>query len=381
MADVEAIVIGAGPAGLASVACLEQHGISTLILERANDVGASWRRHYDRLHLHTDKRRSALPFLPYPASYPRYPSRDQVISYLEAYASRFRIAPRFGEEVLLAKRGRGLWQVTTTRREYAAPFLVVASGQCRVPVTPHWPGQDSFAGSIEHSSAYTSGRRFRGQRVLVVGSGNSGAEIALDLHEQGARPTLAVRGPFSVVTRELFGIPLLALAIPLDRLPPRLADAFTAPLMRLSLGDLRRYGIPLAATGPFSQVANRRRVPLIDVGTIDLLRTGALPLRGGIDRFEADSVIFSDGAREEFDAVVLATGYRHGLEEFLTLPGTAVERPGATYFERSQLEQFTEHGLFLCGFDVVPTGMLRQIGREATSLAERIANHRTPLTA
>lgn len=207
---VHTIVVGAGPAGLAVGACLKRVGIPCVMLEQTAKVGATWHRHYDRLHLHTAKAYSGLPFVPFPKDYPRYPSRLQVIAYLEAYARQFRLEPRFGQQVIAARYANGCWEVETQDTRYQATNLVIATGYNREPYLPNWPGQVSFRGTLLHSSQYRNGEPFRNQKVLVVGFGNSGGEIAIDLWEHGAQASLAVRGPVNVIPRELFGIPILA---------------------------------------------------------------------------------------------------------------------------------------------------------------------------
>src|SRR5512135_123686 len=124
----DTIIIGAGPAGLAVAACLKRAAVAALILEQSDKVGATWHRHYDRLHLHTDKAHSALPFVPFPRACPRYPSRLQVIDYLEMYARQFQIEPRFGQQVVAARHADGVWQVQTQDAHYQALNLVIATG-------------------------------------------------------------------------------------------------------------------------------------------------------------------------------------------------------------------------------------------------------------
>jgi cation diffusion facilitator CzcD-associated flavoprotein CzcO len=219
MSNNKVIIIGAGPAGLAVAACLKQAGIPNLILEKGDQVGATWRRHYDRLNLHTDKKNSELPFAPYPREYPRYPSRDQVVKYLEYYAKCFELNIRFDQEVKSTRWEAGQWLVETQDTLHASPNLVVATGYARQPVRPTWPGLESFRGSVMHSSEYTNGSAFKGQRVLVVGFGNSGGEIAIDLYEHGAEPAIAVRNAVNVIPRELVGIPILSIGILQNKLP------------------------------------------------------------------------------------------------------------------------------------------------------------------
>ncbi len=207
-------IVGAGPAGLAVGACLQRAGIPFLILEQAATVGATWHGHYDRLHLHTPKSLSALPYLSFPKDYPRYPSRLQVIDYLEEYAGHFALAPKFGQRVVAARPSAGGWEVQTQDARLEAANLVVATGLACAPYLPQWPGQADFQGSCLHSSAYRNGEPFRQRRVLVVGFGNSGGEIALDLWEHGAQTSMAVRSPVNVVPREVLGTRMWRSALP-----------------------------------------------------------------------------------------------------------------------------------------------------------------------
>ncbi|HSQ30032.1 MAG TPA: NAD(P)/FAD-dependent oxidoreductase [Gemmatimonadaceae bacterium] len=368
-AESRAIIIGAGPAGLAVGACLARVGIPFTILERERAVGASWRGHYDRLHLHTNKGTSALPFIPFPPDFPRYPSRDQVVAYLESYADAFHLEPRFGEEVITARQRDDRWQVETRQSAYVARHLVVATGLNRDPITPRWQGQDAYRGRIMHARDYRNGAAFRGARVLVVGIGNSGAEIALDLYEHGALPTIAVRGPVNVLPRDILGIPIVAAGRLTRLLPPRVADRINAPLLRLVLGDLQPFGLSRPPYGPLTQIATTGRTPLIDVGTIGAIKAGKIAIRPGIDRVVDDGVVFTDGRREPFDALVLATGYRAGLASFLNIDGALDEQGNPRPDARSLPD-----GLHLCGFTTTAKGVLHQIARDAPRIAARIAS-------
>lgn len=376
----ETIVIGAGPAGLAVGACLRQAGIPCLILEQADQVGSAWRRHYDRLHLHTAKAFSALPFMPFPQEYPRYPSRLQVIAYLEAYAQRFQLQPRFGQQVIATRRVNDQWEIQTQDsrypqdNHYQAQNLVIAAGYTREPNLPHWPGQESFHGPVLHSSQYRNGAPFQKQKVLVVGFGNSGGEIAIDLHEHGAQPALAVRSPVNVIPRELLGIPILAIGIVQSKMPPRLTDALNAPILRVVMGDLTRYGLRKLPHGPRTQILQDGRIPLIDVGTIDLIKRGHIVVYPGIERFTANGVLFADGREAQFDAVVLATGYRPRVSAFLEAGPTVYDENGTPL---SSGRETPIPGLYFCGYYVSPTGMLREIGLEARRISAAIAGKRT----
>jgi cation diffusion facilitator CzcD-associated flavoprotein CzcO len=366
---LDTLVIGAGPAGLAVGACLKARGVSSLLLDQSTTVGSSWHGHYDRLHLHTDKGHSALPYLGFPAGTPRYPSRQQMIAYLESYARHFELTPRFQEKVRSVARSGTGWRVSTTRGVHHARRVVVASGYNAVPHVPDWPGRAHFRGAFLHSSAYRTAKPFRGQRVLVVGFGNSGGEIALDLQEQGARVAMAVRGPVNILPREILGINILTVSIALSHLPTRVTDTIAAPLSRMVLGDVSRLGLRKSATGPATQLRRTARVPLIDIGTIGLIRAGHIEVLGAVHSMSEHAVTFDDGSARPFDAVIAATGFRPQLGRFLDPHDDPLRaRPSLL-----RDEPVGESGLYFCGFCVSPTGMLRHIGIEARRIAKHIS--------
>src|SRR4029077_1103477 len=283
MERLETLVIGAGPAGLAAAASLSKRGAPFVIVEQATAVGSSWRRHYQRLHLHTDQAHSALPYLGFPPGTPRYPSREEMIGYLERYARHFALTPRLGERVLSSHPADNGWVATTTASIYCCQRVIVATGYNAVPYLPSWPGQERFSGRIMHSSEYRNADPFRGQSVLVIGFGNSGGEIAIDLHEHGARVAMAVRGAVNIVPRDIFGLPTVAIAHALSRLPAGLADALAAPLLRLAIGDITKLGFRKLSVGPIEQILTKSRIPLIDIGTVRLVRSGDIEILGGVD--------------------------------------------------------------------------------------------------
>jgi cation diffusion facilitator CzcD-associated flavoprotein CzcO len=350
-------IVGAGPAGRAVGAALRRAGVPFGIVERGDAVGASWRRHYDRLHLHTPKQSSALPYVPFSASAPRYPSRDEVIAYLDDYAQKFDLAPELGVEVTRCERRGDRWRIETSRGVRDARHLVVATGFSRVPRRASWPGLDTFPGPVLHSSDYASGERFRGQRVLVVGFGNSGAEIALDLAECGAGSTVSIRGAVNVVPREILGVPITALGRAGGLLPLAIADRINATIVRLAIGDLARLGLRKRSDGPLAEIVRARRIPVVDVGTLAAIRDGRIAVRPAIESSTDEAVRFADGRVETFHAIVLATGYETGLAALL---GDA--SPDAT----------SRTGLYFCGFNIVPAGLLREIALEAPRIAAKI---------
>ncbi|QDP96017.1 NAD(P)/FAD-dependent oxidoreductase [Microlunatus elymi] len=365
----ETLVIGASAAGLATAACLQRAGQRTVLLEAADDVAASWRGRYDRLHLHTPRAASALPGLEMPAGWRRYLARDQVVSYLEQYRDHHRLAPQYGQRVLRLEREGGDWVATTADRQWRAGTAVVATGFNRRPVLPSWPGIEDFRGEILHSSAYRNPTPWHGERVLVVGFGNSACEQAVDLVEGGVETHLSVRSPVNVIPRDLLGVPVLRLGAALHHLPARAADALAWPLVRLTVGDIRRLGLDKLPYGPMTQIARTRRIPLLDSGALDQLRAGRITLHGAISRFTPEGVEFIDGTKLEVTAVVLGTGYVPALAEFLP-EWAAVCDPSGVPYESGRPTALP--GLFFCGYRVSPAGMLHDIAHEARLLAAQL---------
>jgi putative flavoprotein involved in K+ transport len=203
----QTIIIGAGPAGLAVAALLGRHGAPYTLLDRGAEVGASWRDRYDSLQLHTARWLSALPHAAIPRRYGPWVRRDDLVLYLEDYAQRFEIQPELGLEVTRIERGPGGWRVETSDGTRDGERVVLATGYCNAPYLPDWPGRDTFPGPLLHSADYREPSSYRDKQVLVVGAGNSAAEIAVDLARVGADVQLSVRTPPNIVRRDTFGIP------------------------------------------------------------------------------------------------------------------------------------------------------------------------------
>lgn len=363
------VIIGAGAAGLATAACLRRHRVPLVILEKDRSIGQSWIRRYDRLHLHTHRRFSSLPYLSFPRHSPAYPSRLQFVDYLERYAQCFNLEPLFGERVKSVMRIGDVWSTRAKSADYLSRHLVIATGYNRTPVLPSWPGQDSFPGQILHSYKYTNGSPFEDQHVLVVGLGNSGGEIALDLFEHNARVSLAVRGPVNIVPRDLFGLSSHAITVGLSWLPPQVIDSLSEPLVRMQMGDLSRYGLETPQKGPMAQIEDLNRVPLLDIGTIQLIKQGHIDVFKGIDRVDGDTVHFTDGEKKAFDAIILATGFKNNVGAFLRDRSQVTDKDGDVI---SSGTKTALPNLYFCGFKNASTGLIREIGIEAKRIARYI---------
>ncbi|MGW0940508.1 flavin-containing monooxygenase [Streptomyces sp. NPDC002666] len=372
--DRPVYVIGGGPGGLAAAAALREQGVRAVVLEKSADVGASWRRHYDRLHLHTTRRWSALPGLPMPRRFGRWVSRDDVVRYLEKYVEHHELEVVTGVEVSRIDRaadGTG-WRLTATGgRELTGRAVVVATGYNHTPRIPDWSGRDTFTGELLHASAYRNPAPYAGQDVLVVGVGNTGAEIAVDLVEGGAsRVRLAVRTVPHIVRRSTAGWPAQATGILVRRLPVALVDRAGGLMARVAVPDLAEQGLPRPDTGLYSRVKDGA-IPVQDVGLIDAVKGGRVVPVAAVESFDKDAVVLADGTRITPDAVIAATGYLRALEPLvghlgvLDARGRPVAHGGRTPKQAP--------GLYFTGFTNPISGMFREMALDAQKIAKRLA--------
>ncbi len=366
------IIIGAGPAGLAMAGRLRKAGMDFEILEQEHQIAPAWHRHYQRLCLHTVKKYSNLPHVELPSALPKYVPRADLVRYYENYATQMDIAPRFGQRVEHLSRAENGWLIETNSYRYNADNVVVATGFNRQPYSPTWPGMDLYTGQLMHSRFYRSGADFYGKKVLVVGFGNTGAEIALDLHEQGAEVALSVRGPVSVVPRDFMGNPTQESAMLLSKLPYFVSDSLGKLVQRLAIGDMSRYGLQLASQPPAWQQRTFGKTPVMDLGTVAAIKRGDIAVFPGIEQFDAQKVHFSDARSEAFDAVVLATGYRAAVEEFVEGAQELFDAqgiPSALWFN-------TRPGLYFLGFDAYSNGLLWSIREDSGKICKHILSRR-----
>ncbi|KAL5127901.1 Indole-3-pyruvate monooxygenase YUCCA6 [Glycine soja] len=320
------VIVGAGPSGLATAAYLKEKGVPSLILERSNCIASLWQlKTYDRLHLHLPKNFCELPLMGFPCDFPTYPTKQQFIEYLESYAERFHIRPRFNETVQHAEFDAtlGFWRVKSlNKREVATEFvcrwLIVATGENAEAVVPGIEGMGEFGGTIKHTSLYKSGEEFRGKRVLVVGCGNSGMEVCLDLCNHNATPSLVVRDTVHILPREMLGKSTFGLSMWLLKwLPIRFVDRFLLIVSWLMLGDTARFGLDRPKLGPLQLKNLSGKTPVLDVGTLAKIKSGHIKVRPGIKRLKCYTVEFVDGRTENFDALILATGYKSNVPYWL----------------------------------------------------------------
>lgn len=371
-------IIGAGPAGLACGASLTKRGIHSVIFDAADDVGQSWRHHYQRLRLHTMRGLSGLPGLPIPRAWGPWVAAHDFSTYLERYARHhgLDIAPQ--TRVVGLHRDEDDWRVETERGTWHASHVVVATGLNRVPYIPRWPERDTFKGTLLHSSDYASPEPFRGRDVLVVGSGNSGAEIALDLATGGAgRVRLAVRTGPNILPRSILGLPTQVTGVLFSAMPARVMDAMLRVLQRILFGGSARLGLPPPPRGLFTQITRDHAVPIIDVGLIEQLAARRVEVVAAVEGFEGSEVRLADESRIEPEVVVAATGFRPELEPLLG-PEIALDEHGLPRLT-SAAEVVDAPDLYLAGYVVSVAGVLRAIARQSDHIARSIAaRHRTP---
>ncbi|KAJ9168382.1 hypothetical protein P3X46_019914 [Hevea brasiliensis] len=315
------IIIGAGPSGLAAAACLSQHGVPSLILEKTDCIASLWQqRTYDRLKLHLPKRFCELPLLGFPDNFPKYPTKHQFISYMESYALHFSIQPKFKQAVQKAEFDNvtGFWRVQTQDQEYISRWLIAATGENAEPLIPEIVGMEKFNGPIIHTSVYKSGSEFKNQRVLVVGCGNSGMEVSLDLCRYNAIPHMVVRKNVHVLPREMFGMSTFGIAMALLKwFPLKLVDKFLLLVANFTLGNTDQLGLRRPKTGPIELKNVTGKTPVLDVGALSQIRSGKIKVVEGVKEITRNGVKFMDGQDKEFDSIILATGYKSNVPTWL----------------------------------------------------------------
>ncbi|AWI29632.1 NAD(P)/FAD-dependent oxidoreductase [Streptomyces sp. ICN441] len=370
--DRPVYVIGAGPGGLAVAAALRERGVRAVVLEKSDSVGASWRGHYDRLHLHTTRRLSGLPGLPIPRRFGRWVARDDVVRYLEKYAEFHELELVTGVEVSRIEPDGSDWVLHATGgRRLTGRAVVVATGFNHTPRMPDWPGRDAFAGELLHASAYRNPAPYEGRDVLVVGVGNTGAEIAADLAGAGAaRVRLAVRTAPHIVRRSTAGWPAQRTGILVRRLPVRLVDAAGRLLARIAVPDLSARGLPRPDAGLYTRV-RQGAIPVQDVGLIDAVRTGRVEPVAAVESFDDAKVVLADGSRISPDTVIAATGYHRALEPLVGHLGVLDER-GRPVVHGGRTPRETP-GLYFTGFTNPISGMLREIALDARKIAKALS--------
>jgi cation diffusion facilitator CzcD-associated flavoprotein CzcO len=371
MSDRQVVVVGAGPSGVSAALALKDVGVRPLVVDAANEVGSSWRRRYDRLRLNTCRPFSHLPDRPFAKGTPMFPSRDQVVAHIEQHAREEGIDFMLGTRVERLERNDGVWLARTSDGDIGTREVVVATGYENNPFIPGWSGRDSFRGELRHASEYRNAEPYRDRKVLVVGPGCSGMEIAYDLAEGGAAQVwLSARTPPNILIREApGGVPGDMIGVALLRVPARVADAIARFGRRMAVGDLTEYGLPVPEEGVFSRMYRLGLAPaIVDEEVIEAIKARRIEVVRGVESLDATGVSLADGERVEPDAIICATGYRRGLEPLVGHLGVLDERgmPRATGADPAA------PGLRFIGFVPRP-GQLGYSAKQAKWAAKAIA--------
>jgi cation diffusion facilitator CzcD-associated flavoprotein CzcO len=355
------LIIGAGPAGLATAAELTRRGVPYRLFERGPSLGTSWVNTYDSLRLHTGRHMSTLPRLGYPRGTPLFPTRDQFVAYLRDYSARASLNIETNSEVTSLRPGGDGWIATVNDLEVSGRAAVMATGIMSKPVSPELPGREAFEGEIIHSVSYRRPDSMLGKRILVVGAGNSGGEIASELGQAGFDVTILVRRGANVVPRAIAGIPIQYLAASMKRLPRGVRKRVAALAQRLT--ELR-WGAPVLPRPPWTALDV---IPIIGFHLVDAIRAGRVKLKlGTIERLVLGGVRFSDGSSGAFDQVILATGFLPALDPL----GTLIRRDERGFaVRRDNITSADQRGLWFVGHRYDTTGALANIKTDARTVA------------
>jgi putative flavoprotein involved in K+ transport len=363
----EVVVVGAGSAGLATAVLLQDHGLRPLVLEAGPEPGAAWRGRYDRLRLHTPRLLSGLPGLRMPRKYGRWVARDDLLEYLRDYAAVHDLDVRCNCRV---ERIEPSWTLHTSDGAMHADHVVVATGYNGSPFIPDWPGRETFTGELVHSSQYRNPAPYRGKDVLVVGAGNSGAEIAHDVIDGGAaRSRISVRTPPQIVRRATLGIPAQLLGMAIRKMPPHWVDPFTQWQRKVAIPDLAAQGLPRPEHGVRTAFLTTGTTPILDVGIVAAVKSGRVEVVAAVDGFDGDDVLLADGSRIQPDVVIAATGFRAGLDGLVE--GLDVLGPRGLPTKTDGEPALP--GLWFVGFTPTLGGQLREGSIAARKVADALA--------
>ncbi len=311
-------VVGAGPCGLTAIRNLSKHGVESLVCHEGYEaVGGLWAYSedperpsvYDSAHIISSRRLSGFRDFPMPDDYPDYPSHRQILAYFNAYADRYKLRRhiRLNSRVESAEhRPEGGWRLTIHdsegRHEETADHLIVASGHHRIPFTPELEG--SFEGRQLHSGEYRAPRGFEGQRVLVVGAGNSACDIAAALSRVSDHVSLSLRTPQYIVPKTVFGRPMDIQYRKLTRLPRFFRHALLRLGLQLIVGPYERYALPQ----PDAEILSVH--PTLNTDILEQLTHGKVTIRKATQSASGKNVRFADGTTKDFDTIIWATGYQ-----------------------------------------------------------------------
>jgi putative flavoprotein involved in K+ transport len=369
----DAVVVGAGPAGLAVARELEhRHGIPALVVDRAPAPAVSWRTRYDNFRLNTNGFLSHLPGQRIPWNAGRWPTKEDMVRYFDRYVQRQNLTLLLGCEVRRIDRAAGGWILGTSSGEIRTRAIVLATGNYRTPTVPAWPGAGNFGGELVHSGAFRNAWPYRGRDVLVVGAGNSAADIAVQLVTGGARRVwLAVRTPPHLVRRAIGPIPSDVFLELFARVPASKIDPLIGRFNRLIWGDLSAYGFHRPPLGLKATVEQRGRIPTLADELIREVRAGRVQVVTAVAAVEAERVLLADGTSVAPEVIIAATGFSPDLDGLVGHLGILDEHGNP----RGGFASHIGEGMFAIGYGIPPNGPLRAIRLNAGPVARKIARY------
>lgn len=377
-------VIGAGPAGLSTAYELKKAGLIPLVLERTPAVGDVWRNHYDGLRLNTGRFFSALPGSVFPRSAGAWPARDEVVRLLETFPARgsFIVQAGIDIEKVSYDHDRDIWLATSSNgNQFKSRAVVMAIGTCRIPKIPEWEGRETFPGKIIHSSTFKRAQDYVGKHVLVIGSGNSAAEIASRLTEYASSVTMSIRTPPYILPKSICGIPFVGWGIWLKHLPNNLIDMLLSLVQRRMIGDLTAYGLPFPSMPLTRQYATNNVVPILYGPFAGNVRSSRIKIVGPIQKISgrAVHVLRAVGITQNDDnamitlepeVIVAGTGFRTGIPELVQIPNITDEKGRPEISGDQEFDGAPR--LYFIGQINPLSGQLREIRIEAGKIARRI---------
>ena len=369
-AEYPVAIVGAGPAGLAAARALKLRGVPYVQFERHSDVGGIWdidnpgTPMYRSAHFISSRDKSGFWDFPMPKSFADYPSREQILGYTRAFADEYglRDGIRFSTEVRSAEQNAdGIWTIETPSGGIRASALIACNGTTWVARRPTVPGEETFTGEIIHSQSYRDIEQFKGRRVLVVGLGNSGADIACDAAVSADAAFVSTRRGYHFIPKHILGEP----SDTTEWLPiwgERLLYSVMRPIV---IGDVRRWGLPKPDHKLFESH------PLLNTQLLHFLQHGDVTAKPGVERFEADEVVFTDGSRERVDLVVFATGYDFSIPY---LPDGYVDYTGHRPDLYLNAFSRTRPGLYAISFIEVNSSAYTLFDQVANLIAQHLAD-------
>lgn len=372
---LEAVVIGAGLAGLTCAYMLRKRGIEAILLEKDPDIGGSWARRHPKLTLNTHRDLSSLPKMKYPPGTAAFPKRDAVVAHLQAFARLHVFDIRYDVEVGSVLKSNGHFLVSTNDGQIFAKNVIVATGRDADPVLPAWPGLNEYQGKVVHAADFGDAHEYVGRSVLVVGGGNSGFDILNHLSRVKTGPVwFSVRRGPSILPKRLGGLAIHRLSPLMAMFPTRFVDSLIAGTQFLAFGRRSILGFPAGRADAATRLANEQIAIPVDDGCVAAIRAGRITVVPPIVEFTTNGVQLSDERLLSPDVVIAAAGYASSLTRFLST-FDVLDQHGYPNRKKGAVSHPVP-GLWFIGMTPTLTSFFRQTQREASLIAATISEAR-----